>query len=97
MRTNFRFIARAIDWPSDVLPTPGGPTKHRMGPLITVLVPRREAALRLELLHGEVLDDPLLDLVEIVVILVEHLARRDRIEAVLGVVTDHGTSRTQSR
>src|SRR5262245_24238989 len=36
MRTNFRFIARAIDWPSEVLPTPGGPTKQRIGPLIRV-------------------------------------------------------------
>ena len=34
MRTNLRFIARAIDWPSEVLPTPGGPTKQRIGPFI---------------------------------------------------------------
>ena len=34
MRTNFRFIARAIDWPSEVLPTPGGPTKQRIGPFM---------------------------------------------------------------
>ena len=40
--------------------------------------------LRLQLLHRQILDDALLDLVEIVVILVEHLARGDRIEAVLG-------------
>src|SRR5438045_787821 len=32
MRTNLRFVARAIDWPSDVLPTPGGPTRQRIGP-----------------------------------------------------------------
>ena len=38
----------------------------------------------LELAHGEVLDDPLLDLVEIVVVLVEHAARLDRIDAILG-------------
>jgi hypothetical protein len=25
-------IARAIDRPSDVLPTPGGPTRQRIGP-----------------------------------------------------------------
>ena len=31
-RTNLRPSARAIDWPSDVLPTPGGPTKARIGP-----------------------------------------------------------------
>ena len=33
-----------------------------------------------ELAHGEVLDDALLDLVEVVVIFVEHAARFDRIE-----------------
>src|SRR5580693_392227 len=31
MRTNFLSRARAIDRPSEVLPTPGGPTKHRIG------------------------------------------------------------------
>ena len=31
-RTNFRPIAVAIDLASDVLPTPGGPTKQRIGP-----------------------------------------------------------------
>jgi hypothetical protein len=25
-------VARAIDCPKDVLPTPGGPTKHKIGP-----------------------------------------------------------------
>ena len=34
MRTNLRFIDRAIDWPSEVLPTPGGPTKQRIGPFM---------------------------------------------------------------
>ncbi len=38
---------------------------------------------RLQLLDRKVFDNPLLDLVEIVVILVEHLARGHRIEAVL--------------
>src|SRR3954468_18924144 len=37
MRTNFRFIDRAMDWPSEVLPTPGGPTKQRIGPFIRTL------------------------------------------------------------
>src|SRR5947209_14706056 len=32
MRTNFRPIARAMDRPSDVFPTPGGPTRQRIGP-----------------------------------------------------------------
>ena len=33
MRTNLRPKARAMECPSDVLPVPGGPTKHRIGPL----------------------------------------------------------------
>ena len=33
MRANLRPSAWAIDCPSDVLPTPGGPTKQRIGPL----------------------------------------------------------------
>ena len=32
MRTKLRPSARAIDCPSEVLPTPGGPTKQRIGP-----------------------------------------------------------------
>ena len=31
-RTNLRPTVRAIDCPSEVLPTPGGPTKQRIGP-----------------------------------------------------------------
>jgi hypothetical protein len=31
IRTNLRPIALAIDLPSDVLPTPGGPTNARIG------------------------------------------------------------------
>ncbi|OQC48611.1 MAG: hypothetical protein BWX58_01114 [Deltaproteobacteria bacterium ADurb.Bin026] len=33
--TNFLPIALAIDFPSEVFPTPGGPTKQIMGPLIS--------------------------------------------------------------
>jgi len=33
MRTNLRLVARAIDCPSEVLPTPGAPTRHRIGAL----------------------------------------------------------------
>ena len=58
-------MARAIDWPSEVLPTPGGPTKHRIGAL----------PVGREFPHGEIFDDPPLDLVEIVVIVVEDAAR----------------------
>ena len=32
IRANFLPRARATDWPSEVLPTPGGPTKQRTGP-----------------------------------------------------------------
>src|SRR5512146_3139204 len=35
MRTNFRPSAFAIDCPSEVLPTPGGPTKQRIWPEIS--------------------------------------------------------------
>jgi hypothetical protein len=34
MRTKFRPVALAIDLPSEVLPTPGGPTRQRIGPRI---------------------------------------------------------------
>lgn len=34
MRWKGRFRARAMDWPREVLPVPGGPTKRRMGPLV---------------------------------------------------------------
>ena len=61
MRVNLRPSVRAIDWPSEVLPTPGGPTKQRIGPRDVVL----------QLRDGEVLDDPLLHLLEVEVVLVE--------------------------
>ena len=32
MRTNLRSIALAMDLPSEVFPTPGGPTRQIMGP-----------------------------------------------------------------
>ena len=58
MRMNLRFVARAIDWPSDVLPTPGGPTRHtESGPSACV----RAAA-------PQDIQDPLLDLLEAEVI-----------------------------
>ncbi len=31
---NSRESERATDLPSEVLPTPGGPTRHRMGPFL---------------------------------------------------------------
>ena len=52
-------------WPSDVLPTPGRADEAQ----------DRAAALGIELAHGEVLEDALLDLLEAVVIGVEDPAR----------------------
>ena len=52
-------------WPSEVLPTPGGPDEAQ----------DRAAALRVELAHREVLEDALLDLLEAVVVGVEDAAR----------------------
>jgi hypothetical protein len=37
MRTNLRPSARAMLLPSDVLPTPGGPMRHRIGPFLSFL------------------------------------------------------------
>ena len=31
IRVNFLLVALAIDSPSEVLPTPGGPTRHKTG------------------------------------------------------------------
>ena len=63
------------------MPTPGGPTKQRIG-TANHGAPAGGGGSRLELLHRQVFDDPFLDLVEIVVILIEDLARGDRIETV---------------
>ena len=52
-------------WPSEVLPTPGGPTKHRIG-----LLPDG-----IELAHREILENALLDLLEPVVVVVEDAPR----------------------
>src|SRR5215472_10339433 len=38
MRTKSRPVALAIDLPSDVLPTPGGPTRHRTGIGVSSLI-----------------------------------------------------------
>jgi hypothetical protein len=67
MRTNSRPVALAIDLPSEVLPTPGGPTRHRIGPF----------SLFVRALHGEIFEDALLDLLEAVVVGVEHLLGGD--------------------
>ena len=77
IRTNSRLSAFAIDSPIEVLPVPGGPIKRqdRAGPLVDL-----DAALLAQLGDGDVLDDPILDVVETGVVGVEHLARVDRVE-----------------
>ena len=66
MRTNLRFSARAIDLPSEVLPTPGGPAKHRI--VAFGFFDQRA--------HRQELEDALLDLLEPVVVLVQDLLGR---------------------
>ena len=78
-------MARAMLWPRLVLPTPGGPTKHRIGP-----------ALRRQLADGQVLEDPLLDLLEIVMVLVEDAPRLGDIDR-SGVSLAQGSSINVSR
>ena len=68
-------MARAIERPSEVLPTPGGPTKHRI---------EAPPASCVELAHGEELEDAVLDLLDVVVVGVEHLARVREVEVVVG-------------
>ncbi len=71
---------------ASVLPTPGGPTKHRIGP------PR----VRLQLADGEELEDPLLDLLEVVVVRVEHLARVRRGRGCPRCALSHGSDAIHS-
>src|SRR5713226_5600445 len=76
MRTKLRPVARATDLPSEVLPTPGGPTRHRIGPL----------ELAHQGLHREILEDALLDLLEPVMVLLEDALGFLNVELVLGVL-----------
>ncbi len=62
MRTNLRPSDCAIDRASDVLPTPGGPTKQRIGPLHA----------RVQLAHREVFEDAVFRLLEARVLGVHH-------------------------
>ena len=63
-----------MERPRLVLPTPGGPDEAE----------QRALGLLLELAHGQVLDDALLDLLEPVVVLVEDLLGLLQVEVVLG-------------
>ena len=66
---NFRSRARAMDWPSEVLPTPGGPTKHRMGSRI--LMPCLRSPFLSQFFDGKIFQDTVLDLFEIVMVFVK--------------------------
>ena len=60
---------------------PGGPIRVRIAP---ERLSSSIAALLAELAHGQVLDDPLLHVLEAGVVGVEHLARDLRVEPLLG-------------
>ena len=77
--------AEATALPSEVLPTPGGPTRHRIGPRVSR---RRE--------HGEMLVHPPFHLFEAVVLQIENVVRRLQIERIL-VILPHGIEAIQSR
>ena len=55
--------ARAMDLPKEVLPTPGGPTKQRMGPLRS----------RFKLKDGQIFEHALLDFFQVVVVFIQDL------------------------
>ena len=76
-----------MDWPMEVLPTPGGPTSSRIEPAISPL----------QRAHGEELDDAFLDVVQAVVVAVENLARTLEVELVLGVNCPTAALVSQSR
>ena len=87
-RMNLRSIARAIERPSEVLPTPGGPTKQRITPSRSrrirscsgrALCPRCSClALLAQLAHGQEFEDALLDVLQAIVVFVQHLRARAR-------------------
>ena len=79
---------RRSSGPRLVLPTPGGPTKQRIG--LRMLLLR-------ELAHRHVLEDALLHLRQAVVVAVEHLRAASReVEVVVGRFV-HGSVTSQSR
>jgi len=78
-----RSIARATDSPSDVLPTPGGPTRASTAPERRPPTTPRPRSLR-PLAHRQVLDDPVLDVIEPGVVLVEDPPCAGDVVGVLG-------------
>jgi hypothetical protein len=75
IRTNFRFMALAMDCRAISVLMPGA---HKVQDRPEDSDPLRRA----QLLDGQIFDDALLDLVEVVMIFIEHLARADRVEPV---------------
>ena len=87
MRTNLRPSARAIERPSEVLPTPGGPDEAEDRPF--QLADERE--------HRDVVEDPLLHVLEAVVVLVEHGARARDVHDVVAALVPRAARSSQSR
>ncbi len=102
-----------MDWATEVLPTPGGPAKSRIGlrrtasrarvgegAVLRVLVVSAASTTsgststlgrfllfaQLEEPDGEELEDPVLDVAETVVVLLEDFARLGDVEALVGVL-----------
>ena len=85
MPANLRLVADAAE--RDAHELPGHRPRNRLSERRLADAGRADEAenrplhVAFELSYGQVLDDALLDLVEVVVILVEHLSRFDRIDA----------------
>ena len=73
-RTNLRPSDCAIDFASDVLPTPGGPTKQRIGPF----------TLGIQLADRQVLENPVLGLFQARMIGVEHRLGLRQVDDLVG-------------
>ncbi len=87
MRSNLRPSAAAIERPSDVLPTPGGPTKQRIEPRASGFSRRTARNSRMRSLTR----------LDVVVVGVEHLARVVEVEVVLRLDLSHGSVAIHSR
>ena len=93
MRTNSRPVARAIDSPMRGLAGAGRADQRqdRAGALVL-----GDVALDAQLLHREVLDDAVLDVLEAGVVGVEHLARVDGVQHLVGALLPrHGDQPVQ--
>ena len=73
-----------MDWPSEVLPTPGGPTKQRIGPFICLL----------SLRTPKVLEDAVLHFFEVVVVLIQDSFRVLYVQFVPGALWTRAVRRS---